>query len=92
MGMTLEELEKCYNKAFIEGAEYVAVQIEMDGFHSDEVIIDDKYSIDSKLKYYKKTYNENLEHRWIPGIRIVGFAYGYSFSEILHELGLLVKN
>ncbi|PHG72072.1 hypothetical protein COI55_05585, partial [Bacillus wiedmannii] len=39
MGVTLEELEKCYNKAFIEGAEYVAVQIEMDGFHSDEVII-----------------------------------------------------
>ncbi|GMR66684.1 MULTISPECIES: hypothetical protein [Bacillus] len=91
MGMTLEELEKCYIKALIEGAEYVAVQIEMDGFQSDEVIINDKYNIDSELKYYKKTYNENLEHRWTPGIRIIGFAYGYSFSEILHELGLLVK-
>lgn len=72
MGMTLEELEKCYIKALIEGAEYVAVQIEMDGFHSDEVIINDKYNIDSELKYYKKTYNENLEHRWTPGIRIIG--------------------
>lgn len=91
MGVTLEELEKCFNEAVNEGAEYVAVQIEMDGFPSDEVIINDKHNIDSKLAYYKKTYNEDLEHRCTPGIRIVGFAYGYSFSEILRELGLLVK-
>lgn len=91
MGVTLEELEKCFNEAVNEGAEYVAVQIEMDGFPSDEVIINDKHNIDSKLAYYKKTYNEDLEHRCTPGICIVGFAYGYSFSEILRELGLLVK-
>ncbi|PFI94848.1 hypothetical protein COI88_29575 [Bacillus cereus] len=91
MGITLEELEKCFNEAVNEEAEYVAVQIEMDGFPSDEVIINDKHNIDSKLAYYKKTHNEDLEHRYTPGIRIVGFAYGYSFSVILRELGLLVK-
>ncbi|MCU4769412.1 hypothetical protein OCF65_22860 [Bacillus toyonensis] len=91
MGITLEELEKCFNEAVNEEAEYVAVQIEMEGCLSDEVIINDKHNIDSKLAYYKKTYNEDLEHRNTPGIRIVGFAYGYSFSEILRELGLLVK-
>ncbi|EJR24433.1 hypothetical protein [Bacillus cereus] len=58
MGITLEELEKCFNKAVNEEAEYVAVQIEMDGFPSDEVIINDKHNIDSKLAYYKKTYKE----------------------------------
>jgi hypothetical protein len=77
MGVTLEELEKCFNEAVNEEAEYVAVQIEMDGFPSDEVLINDKHNIDSKLAYYKKTYNEDLEHRYTPGIRIVGFAYGY---------------
>lgn len=77
MGVTLEELEKCFNGAVNEEAEYVAVQIEMDGFPSDEVIINDKHNIDSKLAYYKKTYNEDLEHRYTPGTRIVGFAYGY---------------
>ncbi|KZD37781.1 hypothetical protein B4083_2759 [Bacillus cereus] len=91
MGIKLEELEKCFNKAVNEETEYVAVQIEMDRFPSDEVIINDKHNIDSKLAYYKKTYNEDLVHRYTPGIRIVGFAYGYSFSGILRELGLLVK-
>ncbi|MED3540726.1 hypothetical protein ABEX53_01255 [Bacillus toyonensis] len=91
MGITLEELEKCFNEALIEEAEYVAVLIEMDGIPSDEVIINDKHNIDSKLAYYMKTYNEDLEHRYTPGIRIVGFAYGYLFSEILRQLGLLVN-
>ncbi len=77
VGVKLEELEKCFNEAVNEEAEYVAVQIEMDGFPSEEVIINDKHNIDSKLAYYKKTYNEDLENRYTPGICIVGFAYGY---------------
>lgn len=77
VGVKLEELEKCFNEVVNEEAEYVAVQIEMDGFPSEEVIINDKHNIDSKLAYYKKTYNEDLEHRYTPGICIVGFAYGY---------------
>ncbi|MDM5193042.1 hypothetical protein QUG02_08685 [Bacillus hominis] len=92
MGLTLEGLEKCFNEAASEGTEYVAVQIEMDGFPSDEVIINDNDNITSKLAYYKKTYNEELEHRYAPGIRIVGFAHGYSFLNIEHKLGLLERN
>ncbi|MBJ8006264.1 hypothetical protein [Bacillus cereus] len=91
MGLTLEGLEKCFNEAASEEANYVAVQIEMDGFPSDEVIINDKHNIVSKLEYYKKTYNEDLEHRYAPGIRIVGYAYGYSFSGVQRELGLSVE-
>ncbi|MGE6365187.1 hypothetical protein ACQKD9_15535 [Bacillus paramycoides] len=91
MDLTLEGLGKCFNEALSEEANYVAVQIEMDGFPSDEVIINDKHNIESKLKYYKKTYNEDLEHRYASGIRIVGYAYGYSFSGIQHELRLSVE-
>ncbi|PEC24004.1 hypothetical protein [Bacillus cereus] len=92
MGLTLEGLEKCFNEAASEGTEYVAVQIEMDGVPSDEVIINDNDNITSKLAYYKKTYNEELEHRYAPGIRIVDFAHGYSFLNIEHRLGLLERN
>lgn len=91
MDLTLEGLGKCFNEALDEEANYVAVQIEMDGFPSDEVIINDKHNIESKLEYYKKTYNEDLEHRYAPGIRIVGYAYGYSLSGIQRELGLSVE-
>ncbi|EJS68071.1 hypothetical protein [Bacillus cereus] len=47
--LTLEGLEQCFNEVAIEGAEYVAVQIEMDGFPGDEVIIDGKKNIDTKF-------------------------------------------
>ncbi|WP_163247839.1 hypothetical protein [Bacillus tropicus] len=91
MELTLEGLEQCFNEAASEEANYVAVQIEMDGFPSDEVIINDKHNIASKLEYYKKTYNEDLEHRYAPGIRIVAYAYGYSFSGVQRELGLVIE-
>ncbi|MES5957565.1 hypothetical protein QCI42_30170 [Bacillus fungorum] len=91
MELTLEGLEQCFNEAASEEANYVAVQIEMDGFPSDEVIINDKHNIVSKLEYYKKTYNEDLEHRYAPGIRIVGYAYGYSFAGVQRELGLAIE-
>ncbi|MED3022342.1 MULTISPECIES: hypothetical protein [Bacillus cereus group] len=91
MDLTLEGIEKCFNEAVTEQANYVAVQIEMDGFPSDEVIINDKHNIETKLEYYKKTYNEDLEHRYAPGIRIIGYVYGYSFSGIQRELGLSVE-
>ncbi|PEX80708.1 hypothetical protein [Bacillus cereus] len=87
MGLTLEGLEQCFNEVASEGAEYVAVQIEMDGFPGDEVIINGKKNMDTKLEYYKKTYNEDLEYKYAPGIRIVEFTYDYTFSGIQRELG-----
>lgn len=91
MDITLVGLEKCFNEAITEEANYVAVKIEMDGFSSDEVIINDKHNIAAKLEYYKKTYNDDLEHKFAPGIRIVGYAYGYSFSGIQRELGIVME-
>ncbi|ACM16006.1 TPA: hypothetical protein ACQUHF_004934 [Bacillus paranthracis] len=90
MELTIEGLEQCFNEAKNAEANYVAVQIEMDEFPSDELIINDKHNIALKLEYYKKTYNEDLEHRYAPGIRIVGYTYGHSLSGIQRELGLLL--
>ncbi len=92
MVLTLEGLEKCFNEANNEGSEYVAVVIRMEGFPEDEVIINDHYNIASKLDYYKKTYNEDLVHKYAPGISIVGFTHGYSFLSIQSKLGLLERN
>ncbi|PEP86082.1 hypothetical protein [Bacillus pseudomycoides] len=90
MELTLDGLEECFNDAVNTETNFVAVKIEMDGFPSDELIINDKHNIALKLEYYKKTYNEDLEHRYAPGIRIVGYAYGHSLSGIQRELGLLM--
>ncbi|MGG0725810.1 hypothetical protein [Bacillus mycoides] len=72
MGVTLEELEKCFNEAVNEGAEYVAVQIEMDGFPSDEVIINDKHNIDSLLRFL-------WTHLWMQNLMIY-FVKNYIVS------------
>ncbi|MDC2867577.1 hypothetical protein [Bacillus sp. BP-3] len=92
MDLTLEGLEKCFNEANSEGIEYVAVVIRMEGFPEDEVIINDHYNIPFKLEYYKKTYNEDLSHKYASGINIVGFTHGYSFLNIQSKLGLLEKH
>lgn len=86
MNATINDLEICFNQAVVSGAAYVAVLIEMEGFPQPEVIINKNENIDSKLAYYKKTYGEDLNHKFAPGIRIVGFSYGDNFSEIENNL------
>lgn len=86
MNVKMENLEICFNQAVVTGAAYVGVLIEMEGFPQPEVIINKNENIDSKLAYYKKTYGEDLNHKFAPGIRIVGFSYGQNFSDIESDL------
>ena len=48
--------------------------VDMPGFPAPEMITNPPENIDGKLEYYKKTYDENCEHKHAPGIRIVGIA------------------
>lgn len=85
MSLTIDNLEKCFNKAkdfdFLVG-----VLIEMEGFQKPEVIINLPENIESKLEYYKNTYDENLNHKYAKGIKIVGFTYGVHFHDIEYDL------
>lgn len=83
---TMKELERAIEETQIIGFRYFAVVIRMDGFEDDEVIINTLYNSGDKLAYYKKVYDENLEHKFSDGIKIVGFAYGDTFDEIEREL------
>ncbi|MDE8676465.1 hypothetical protein [Priestia aryabhattai] len=77
----MHELENIFMKAK-EKNHYVAVLVQMEGFPANEVIINHPVNIESKLSYYKKTYADNLEHKFAGGIRIVDAAHGSSFEEI----------
>ncbi|MEH7186492.1 hypothetical protein [Bacillus toyonensis] len=92
MELTLDGLEQCFNEANKEGSEFVAVVIKMEGYDENEVIINPHYNIMTKLEYYKKTYDENLAHKFAQGISIVGFTHGYSFLSIQSKLSLLEKH
>jgi len=86
MAFKMANLENCFNQAQVKGAAFVGVKIEMGGFPEPEVIINGRENIESKLEYYKKTYNENLEHNHAPGIKIVAFTYGENFTDIQEDL------
>lgn len=84
--MTLTGLANCFELAKEIRANYVGVKIEMQGFESPEIIINPIANFESKLQYYKKAYNEDLTLKTFSGIKIVGFTYGETFSDIEYEL------
>lgn len=86
MDLTMTNLENCFTNAIDFGSTFVGVKIEMSGFPQPEVIINPAENIESKLEYYKKTYDENLNHKHAPGIKIVGFTYGDDFGDIQEDL------
>lgn len=83
---TMSEMIEIFEDAKEFGANYIAVKIEMDGFEKPEVIINGKENIDTKLAYYKNTYNEDLSHKYSNGIRIVNYSYGNTYDEFHHTL------
>lgn len=83
---TMSEMIEIFEDAKEFGANYIAVKIEMEGFEKPEVIINEKENIDSKLTYYKNTYNEDLTHKYSNGIRIVDYSYGNTYDEFLKNL------
>jgi hypothetical protein len=86
VNLQLSNLENCFQAAKENGARYVGVLIEMEGFEKPEVIINEAENIESKLEYYKKAYDDNLNHRFSKGIKMIGFSYGDGFDEIEHDL------
>ncbi|GKU81216.1 hypothetical protein [Niallia sp. NCCP-28] len=86
MNLTATNLENCFEQAKLLGVPYVAVKIEMAGFPEPEIIINKRENIDSKLAYYKKTYDGDLTHKFAPGIKIVSFTFGDDFGDIQEDL------
>ncbi|WP_397331791.1 hypothetical protein [Paenibacillus sp. JSM ZJ436] len=82
----MSDLIEIFNDAKEFNAKYVAVKIEMDGFNKPEVIINERANIDTKLAYYKNTYNEDLTHKYSSGIRIVNYSYGNTYDEFMNSL------
>jgi hypothetical protein len=84
--MTLKELNEifttCKEECAGTGVGCVAIQVRMDGFPEDEIIVNKYENIDTKLDYYNKTYDENCNHKFAKGIRIVNATWTYYFDEI----------
>jgi len=80
--LTIEYLGTTLERAKELDYQFVGFLIEMDGFIKPEIIINQVDNFDSILAYYKRIFNENLNHKFIAGKKISAFTFGNSFSEI----------
>jgi hypothetical protein len=79
---TMKNLERCFRVATDLGEKYAFIKVHMEGFPSDEVIINDSDNFEKTLEYYKNAYDENLNHKYSKGISIVGFGSANSYDDI----------
>ena len=86
MNLTLENLEICINAAKENKAKYFAVLVDIVNSEGPEIIVNEFNNFDSKLAYYKGAYNNDLTLKSFNGIKIIGFTYANSFSEIEEDL------
>jgi len=79
---TMQDLRDAFNFALIQEFPFIAVEVQIDGFPANEIIINKKESIPSKLKYYETNYDDNLQHKHSPSVSIVDF----DFADYVDEL------
>lgn len=86
MNLSHEYLTNNFEMAKEYGYQYAGVAITLPDAEGIEVIINGRENFDYKLNYYLNTYNEDLTHKHVPNLKIIGFTYGDSFSQIEEDL------
>lgn len=84
--LNIVNLETCFDVAIEKDVNYVGVLIQMQGFETPEIIINETPNFKTKLEYYKKAYNQDLTLKTFNGIKIIGFSYGNTFEDIEKDL------
>lgn len=72
----IEDIENIFNEALEENAQSVAIIQTIPFQEGTEMLVCSRRNIKNKLMYYKKNYDENLNHKRNDRIRIVAAGYG----------------
>lgn len=67
-----EEMEKLFAEAKNKGMD-IGVEVTVPGQEETELIINKNSSIDNKLSYYMRSYDDDLNLNANPEVKIVGF-------------------
>lgn len=73
-----EEMEKLFAEAKNKGMD-IGVEVTVPGQEETELIINKNSSIDNKLSYYMRSYDDDLNLNANPEVKIVGFQMMNSF-------------
>lgn len=69
----LKKLETMMDEGIDMKCKYIVMRIDMVGFPSPEIIINPIDNFKDKIEYIKKTYNDDLTHKFSSGISISDF-------------------
>lgn len=86
-----EDLIVCIRSAMLEGSEWMSLLVVMPEHPAPQLIIDPKENFAARLKFLRRTYNDNLEHAHNPAVRIVGFSHGSSIAKVSKVYKLYMK-
>lgn len=78
--MTKKEFVKQYEGAMRQGYRYIGVEVMVEGNTEPEYIINKASNFNSKLEYYKKAYNDNMQLIANNSIAIVDIIVGNRLS------------
>ena len=81
-----EALKDFFKNAKEDGAKLFAIEVQMEGFKFNEVIINHIGNLDDKMAYWDKTYGDDLVHKHSPGIKIVDYTHAHTFEEVYGDL------
>lgn len=82
-----EDLRLCFEEAKARGYNWVGVRVRMDGFPTDEIILNERPNFEKKLKYYMESYDDELRLKAAPDkVRIIDFDYNNAHEEVVENL------
>ncbi|UPI11966.1 hypothetical protein [Bacillus phage SBSphiJ6] len=81
-----EAMEAQFKEAFETGMNAFGVAVQLPDSAKYELIINNIYEVDNKLKYYRETYDESLLHRNVDGLRIKHTAVGTTVAAVANKL------
>lgn len=84
--LTIKDLELTFYKAKKNNVKYIGIVTRLQDESKPEVTIYHKDSFDYKLQHIKDTYNDDLTHKFIDGLKIIYHCYGNSLDEIEAEM------
>lgn len=72
----MEELKDIFYEASRGHAQSVAVEMTIPNVDATEFIINRYKNIKNKIKFYERTFDQDLVNKKAPGIRIISAGYG----------------
>jgi hypothetical protein len=65
-----------------ENANFVYVEVKMEGFEGRELITNPRENFQKKLEYYDRAYDEDLKLKANPGIQITAYGWAETLESI----------